>query len=85
MRHRPAALILVLMLSACSEGGTYPDLLPTDRILAEPAMPAHARAARVDPAPVTATTGARAEALQARAEALRGPVVGEDLRQRAGQ
>lgn len=81
MKH---ALILVLTLAACAEGERYPALLPTDRLLAEPALPAHATAARADPAPVRAATDARAEALRARAEALRGPVVEPGLRNRTG-
>ncbi|QBX35051.1 hypothetical protein E4191_10300 [Paracoccus liaowanqingii] len=90
MRHAsaalaPAALTLVLLIAACSEGGEFPALLPTDRLLAEPALPAHAVAARADPAPLEAATLARAEALQARAAALQRPVVDPALRARAGR
>lgn len=81
MRH---ALILVLTLAACAGGEGYPDLMPTDVILAEPALPTHATAARTDPAPLEAVTTARADALRARADALRGPVVDQALRDRAG-
>ncbi|WP_415639305.1 hypothetical protein [Paracoccus nototheniae] len=86
MRHAPAALILMLMLAACSEGADsdYPALMPTDQILAEPALPAHVGAVRTDAGPVEAATLSRAEALRARARALSGPVVGDDLRRRAG-
>ncbi|ODT59610.1 MULTISPECIES: hypothetical protein [Paracoccus] len=82
MKH---ALSLVLTLAACAEGQGYPALLPTDRILAEPALPAHATAARTDPAPFRAASSARADALRARADALRGPVVDPALRERAGR
>ena len=85
MRHAPAALILTLLIAACSEGGEFPALLPTDQVLAEPALPAHATAGRADPAPVEGATLARAEALRARAAALQRPVVDPDLRARAGR
>lgn len=81
MRH---ALILALTLAACTADGDYPRLLPTEQALAEPALPAHATAARTDPAPLEDATAARAAALQARADALRGPVVDPGLQGRAG-
>lgn len=76
MRH---ALFLIVMLSACAGDETEPRLWPTDAVLAEPALPAHAAIVRADPAAVEDSTRARAEALRARAEALRGPVVDPGL------
>lgn len=78
-----AALTLAL-LAGCAGGDAYPDLLPTDLILAEPALPAHAAPAASGGAPVAAATTGRADALRARADALRGPVVDPALRRRAG-
>lgn len=78
-----SALTLAL-LAGCADGHAYPDLLPTDRILAEPALPAHAGPAAIGGAPVSAATTGRADALRARADALRGPVVDPALRRRAG-
>lgn len=77
MRH---ALILtcVAALAACTgESDTYPSLLPTDRILAEPALPDHAPQAASSVA-VDAEAQARADALRQRADALRGPVIEPD-------
>ncbi|MGN7869895.1 hypothetical protein [Paracoccus sp. 22332] len=77
MRH---ALILtcVAALAACTgEADTYPSLLPTDRILAEPALPDHAPHAASSVA-VDAEAQARADALRQRADALRGPVIEPD-------
>ena len=82
MKH--ALTIFALMLSACAGTQDYPRLLPTDQILAPPALPAHARDAAADPAPLVSAASARADALRARAEALRGPVVDPALRKRAG-
>ena len=79
MRH---ALFLIVMLSACAGDETGPRLWPTEAVLAEPALPAHAVQVRTSAAPVEAATTARAEALRARAEALRGPVVDPGLRAR---
>lgn len=79
----PIVLVFVLALAACGTEGDYPDLLPTSQLLAEPAVPVHAQAAAADPAPVEAATDARAEALRARARALQGPVVPEELRRAA--
>ncbi|WP_378943125.1 hypothetical protein [Paracoccus sp. R86501] len=77
------ALILVATLAACGGEGDYPELLPTSQLLAEPAVPVHAQTAVADPAPVEAATISRAEALRARARALQGPVVPEELRRAA--
>lgn len=59
--HILAALCAIAALSACERNGAdYPQLLPTDQLLAEPALPAHAT-----------ETGAQTEALETRADALR--------------
>lgn len=79
----PALLCALLSLTACGrqEDG-YPELLPTDRILAEPTLPAHAGAAAASPAQVDAEAEARAAALRRRADALRGPVIEPAIRDR---
>jgi hypothetical protein len=69
------ALPLILTLTACGGQGDYPELLPTSELLAEPAIPNHAQDALTDSAPVETATNARADALRARAQALKGPVV----------
>jgi len=73
------ALPLILTLAACGGQGDYPELLPTSELLAEPDVPDHATVATSDPAPVEAATNARAEALRARAQALKAPVVDPSL------
>lgn len=89
-RRWPAsALIACLALSACGSDADYPQLLPTQQILAEPALPAHARgpAGPLDPAAVEAAAAARAAALQQRARDLQAPVIDPATRarmQRAG-
>lgn len=88
MRHLLApTLTVTLILSACapSDDAAYPRLLPTDRMLAEPALPAHAGPARADPGPVRTAAVGRADALRARADGLRGPVVDPALRDRAAR
>ncbi len=73
MRH---ALILTLaLLAACDRNAEdYPQLLPTDRILAEPALPDATPRVAVD-----AQAQARADALRQRADALRGPVIEPEI------
>lgn len=72
-------------LAACGDMvGDYPELMPTDRLLAEPALPGHATDAGRDPAAAGNALDARGRslaagaapaagdaALQRRAEALR--------------
>ncbi|MDN5568681.1 MAG: hypothetical protein L0G27_08065 [Paracoccus sp. (in: a-proteobacteria)] len=77
------ALPLLLTLAACGSQGDYPDLLPTSQLLAEPVVPNHAQVALSDPAPVEAAANARADALRARAQGLKGPVVDQSLRDAA--
>lgn len=80
-RHLP--LIALICLSACAgQDDGYPSLLPTERILAEPALPDHAGPATASPAAIDAEAEARAAALRRRAEALRGPVIEPDIRAR---
>lgn len=83
MRNRPIlALCAACALSACAGGqDDYPRLLPTEQVLAEPALPAHAATVAAD-APPEAAVVARAEALRARADALRGPVIEPGTRAR---
>lgn len=81
MKHAPhlAVLCALLSVTACGGGdGAYPALLPTERILAEPVLPAHAADAAQGPAQADTTAAARAEALRRRADALRGPVIEPD-------
>ena len=60
----------VLALAACGDPmGDYPSLMPTDQLLADPALPAHARDAANDPAATDA-------ALQGRAAGLAGGAAG---------
>lgn len=81
---RLAALAAVLpSLMACGQDdATYPALLPTAQILAEPRLPDHAAPAATAPDAVDAEAAARAEALRRRAEALRGPVIDAGTRAR---
>nr|WP_162623677.1 hypothetical protein [Paracoccus saliphilus] len=81
---RVYVVLTFALLAGCAGGDAYPDLVPTDRILAEPPLPAHAAPAAAGAAPVAAATTGRADALRARADALRGPVVDPALRRRAG-
>lgn len=74
---------LPLLLAACGDPqADYPALMPTDALLAEPALPDAAADAAAAPEATTAATEARADALRARAEALRGPVIDPATRRR---
>lgn len=76
MKHTLMLIACAAILSACAgESGPYPRLLPTDRILAEPALPDHAPDAAASSAAVDAQAQAHADALRQRADALRGPVI----------
>ena len=81
------ALLACLGLAACDGGAAYPRLLPTDSILAEPALPAHARgpAGPLDPAALEAAAAARASGLQQRARELQAPVIDPETRARMGR
>ncbi|MFT4013307.1 MAG: hypothetical protein QM682_07850 [Paracoccus sp. (in: a-proteobacteria)] len=59
----------------------YPRLLPTDQLLAEPALPSHARDAAQSPDAADATLARRAAALGARGGT--GPVSDAGLMRRA--
>ncbi|WCR11885.1 hypothetical protein JHW45_05850 [Paracoccus stylophorae] len=78
-----AAFAILFTLAACgSDGEDYPNLLPTEAILAEPRLPDHATAATGSPAAVSTRTEDRADALRQRADTLRGPVIEPDARDR---
>ncbi|GEK68169.1 hypothetical protein [Paracoccus denitrificans] len=54
-------------LAACGDtAGDYPALMPTDRLLAEPALPGHAADAARDPAAVGGALDARGRSLAGR-------------------
>ena len=68
---RSALIACVALLAGCGNAADpYPRLLPTDQILAEPALPDYTPQAAVD-----AEAETRADALRRRADALRGPVI----------
>lgn len=70
------------LVSACADQDrTYPQLLPMDRLLAEPELPPDG----ANPTAVTEETQSRAEALRARAEALRRPVIEPEIQRRMQQ
>ncbi|MDO5648024.1 hypothetical protein [Paracoccus sp. (in: a-proteobacteria)] len=75
-------MIIILILAGCADRGDYPALLPTDQVLAAPVVPVHARPAAADPAPVVAAATSRADAVRARADRLRGPVIDPATRAR---
>jgi hypothetical protein len=78
-----ALLLSCLVLSACGrDGDDYPRLLPTDVIMAEPAVPGHAIDATQSQAIAEAPAQDKAQALRRRADALRGPVIEPDQRAR---
>lgn len=73
----------ILTLSAClavlsgcaNDAQTYPRLLPTAQVLAEPTLPDHAPDAAVSSAAVDAQAQSQADSLRRRADSLRGPVI----------
>lgn len=76
----------LLALGACDkQADTYPDLLPTAQVLAEPVLPAHSTDAITSPEAVDADASARADALRSRAEALKKPVIEPETRARMQQ
>ncbi|MCC5973311.1 MAG: hypothetical protein JJT81_04585 [Rubellimicrobium sp.] len=85
-----AAFPLCLMLAACGDVAAWPevDLPPPDDGAAFPALvplePVLAAAAALPQAPPTADMSARQSALEARAAALRAPVIPPDARDRLG-
>ena len=60
---RPTAamtgILALAVMAGCDDGRDYPSLLPTDQVLAQPALPAHAGGVGTDPAAVTDTLMAR--------------------------
>jgi len=60
--------LALAMLAGCGDaGGDYPALMPTDRLLAEPALPAHALDAAQSPETVGSMLDGRARSLAGRA------------------
>lgn len=53
-------------LAGCDDGRDYPALMPTEQVLAPPALPAHAQDAARDPAVATDALAARGAALAGR-------------------
>lgn len=78
---RALPFCLPLTLAACGGGGTYPALMPTEAILAEPVL---SPALGTAPAAVRDDAAARAAALRARAQGLRGPVIESEFRAQMG-
>ena len=75
MKHAPMLIACVLLTGCAGNADTYPRLLPTDQILAEPTLPDHIPRTATSSASVDAEAEARAAALRRRADALRGPVI----------
>lgn len=70
------------ILSACTDGqDDYPKLMPTDQLLAEPEL----SPAASDPVATTENVESQADALRARADALRKPVIDPETRRRMEQ
>ena len=67
--------VLCFAAVACTDGsGDYPRLLPTEQILAEPALPDHAGPATSSADPVRDTVEAQGAATRSRADAIPDPV-----------
>ena len=72
-----ASLPLMLLLAACAgEDQDYPQLLPTEQILAEPVLSDLATA----PEAVESELDQRGDGLRGRADAIRGPVIEPEFR-----
>ncbi|MDB6178561.1 hypothetical protein PAF17_13750 [Paracoccus sp. Z330] len=83
IRFRLFAPFALLPLMACHSGGVdYPDLLPTQQILAEPTLPDHSGNAATTPDQETADAMARADSLRRKAESLSTPVIEPGTRAR---
>ncbi|MBC9245963.1 hypothetical protein H4P12_04365 [Paracoccus sp. 11-3] len=73
----------LLALTACDkQANTYPALLPTAQVLAEPVLPTHSTDAITSPESVDTQAKARADALRDRAQALKKPVIDAETRAR---
>lgn len=84
LRNVLLSLSVLALLSACGDGADdYPRLLPTQAILAEPALPDHAGPAAADAAPVQDAVKAQGAAARASADAIPDPVDQDDLAARA--
>ncbi|WP_199261726.1 hypothetical protein, partial [Paracoccus binzhouensis] len=62
-----SALALAALTACGDDTSDYPALMPTDRLLAPPALPGHAADAATDPEAATAALDARAQGLSGRA------------------
>ncbi|WP_347268507.1 hypothetical protein [Paracoccus sp. (in: a-proteobacteria)] len=75
------AMLALAALAGCGDmTGDYPALMPTDRLLAAPELPAHAADAATDPGPATAALDVRGRALAGQGGAA---PAGSDLQSRA--
>lgn len=78
-RLRLATLVLIAATAGCTEPrDDYPQLMPTDQLLAPPELPE----AGLDPQATRAATSAEGDALRARAEALKTPVIEPETKRR---
>ncbi|SIP90541.1 hypothetical protein SAMN05421641_101284 [Paracoccus thiocyanatus] len=82
MRRIWGALLLAGLAGCGDMVGDYPALMPTDRLLAEPALPGHAGDAARDPAAMGSALDARGQSLAGRARSAPAAADGE-LQRRA--
>ena len=81
-RRSIPGILAALALAGCGDAvGDYPALMPTDQLLAEPALLAHAAEVRDDPAPAGDALASRADALSRRGGGAPGTT--DDLARRA--
>lgn len=81
---RVLTLITLGLLAACSDGSEdYPRLLPTQQILAEPALPDHAGDAAASEAPVRDAVKAQGATARSAADTIPDPVDDAALNARA--
>lgn len=74
--------VVIPVMSACADNqDDYPALMPTDQLLAEPKLSPAASA----PEATTENVESKADALRARADALRQPVIDPETRRRMEQ
>lgn len=85
MNIRPICGALALAaLAGCGDmTGDYPQLMPTDQLLAAPVLPEHARDAATDPGPASAALDARGRALAGQGAPLAADAPGLEDRARA--
>ncbi|WP_074969132.1 hypothetical protein [Paracoccus aminovorans] len=63
---RMIGIAALAALAGCDDGRDYPALMPTDQLLAQPALPGHAADAARDPTAATEALDARSRALSGR-------------------